>query len=154
MLQSPIMATQSDPLPPAGALLALDPGEKRVGLAVCDPLRVVAQPLRTLQSNLSGLVAAIEEQRRVRGIVGLIVGHPLREDGSRGTQAQRAETLVYHLRQRIPDLPIALVDERWSSSAADEALASASKADQRAGRDAAAAAVILQSHLDECSGRG
>jgi putative Holliday junction resolvase len=129
--------------------MALDPGEKRVGLAVCDPLRVVARPLKTLPRKLRELIAAIQEQQHEREIVGLVVGHPLREDGSRGAQAQRAETLVFHLRQHLPDLPIALVDERWSSAAADEALATASAADQRAGRDAAAAAVILQSFLDE-----
>jgi putative Holliday junction resolvase len=136
-------------LPQTGVLLALDPGEKRVGVAVCDALQVVARPLTTLFAAKAGALlealAPLIEEHEVRG---LLVGHPLLEKGSRGTQAQRAETFAHQLRQRWPDTPVQLWDERWSSAEADERLREATRQAKSLGRDAAAAAVILQDYLD------
>ncbi len=135
-------------LPREGALLAVDPGSRRVGVAVCDAGQLVARPLLTSPRALRRLLPALEELIAEHGVVGIVMGHPLREDGSPGREAQRAETLAFHLRRRWPAIPVALWDERWSSTAADAALSTAGEADRARGRDAAAAAVILQSYLD------
>jgi putative Holliday junction resolvase len=135
-------------LPREGALLAIDPGERRVGLAVCDPRQVVARPLATAPRPLRLLIPMIEKMILENEVLGLIVGHPLREDGTRGKQAQRAETLAFHLRQRFPQIPLLLWDERHSTRVAGDRLLTAPRPDQSLGLDAAAAAVILQSFLD------
>jgi putative pre-16S rRNA nuclease len=142
-----------DPLPREGVLLALDPGERRVGVAVCDATQTVARPLTTLERQpFRQLAHRLEELLAEHRAVGLVIGLPLLESGERGKQAQRAQSLAFQLRERWPDLPQALCDERWSSAEADEALERASRSEREAGRDAAAAAVILQSFLDARGG--
>jgi putative Holliday junction resolvase len=138
-------------LPSAGVLLAIDPGEKRVGIAVSDPTQTVARPVITLTRGrrLGPLLDQIVALAKENSAVGMVVGLPLLESGERGRQAQRAETLVYHLRRRLRDLPIALRDERWTSARAEEAMEGATSTEREAGRDAAAAAVLLQGLLDE-----
>lgn len=136
-------------LPVRGVLMALDPGTRRVGVAVTDPLQVTARPLTTLPgAKLGALLDALPPLLLEHEVQGLLIGHPLLEGGQRGAQAQRAETLHHLASRRWPDLPAVLWDERWSSAAADEALRMADRAVQRLGRDAVAAAVILRSFLD------
>lgn len=135
-------------LPSTGALLGIDPGEKRVGLAVCDPTQMVARPLETQSRQWKKLRATLAALIAEHQVAGIIIGLALREDGSKGKQAQRSETLAFHLRQEWPELPIAMSDERWSSTQADRALANVDRTERDRGRDAAAAAVILQAYLD------
>lgn len=140
----------------SGKLLALDVGLARIGVAVCDPLRLAARPLTVLhrQSRREDFVqlAAITRQEEV---VGVICGLPLNMNGSEGPQAQTvrkwAERCAYALRAILgKPLPIIFWDERLSTFAAQELL----NADlpwqgkHKAAEDAAAAAVILQNYLD------
>lgn len=145
------MASRSDPLPREGALLALDPGAKRVGVAVCDPTQLVARPLATAPRALKRLIPLLRGWVAEHAAVGLVVGLPLLESGARGQAAQSAEALALQLRRHLPDLPLTLWDERWSSAEADARRAVANRTERGLGRDAAAAAVILQGYLD---GRG
>ncbi|MBN1476648.1 Holliday junction resolvase RuvX [Candidatus Sumerlaeota bacterium] len=143
------MTPKRNPLPREGTLLALDPGERRVGVAVCDATQAVARPLATLERRpLRRLLRDLDGLLDEHQVTGLVIGLPLLESGERGKQAQRAQSLAFQLRERWPDLPQELWDERWSSAEADEALEQASRPEREAGRDAAAAAVILQSYLD------
>lgn len=135
-------------LPPAGRLLALDVGEKRVGVAVCDEMQTLATPLTVLQrrskaEDLERLARLAGEQR----IVGLVAGHPLNADGSAGPQAQQAERYARRVAGSLA-LPLALWDEYGSSQEAAARLAHAPKQRRRMALDAEAAAVILQSYLD------
>jgi putative Holliday junction resolvase len=129
-------------------LLGVDPGEKRVGLALSDPRQVVSRPLETVSRRWDSLRARLDAVIVEHGVVGIVVGLPLREDGTRGKQAQRSETLAFLIEKEWPEIPVTLCDERWSSDEADARLAAANQTERAAGRDAAAAAIVLQSHLD------
>lgn len=133
-----------------GKLLALDVGLARIGVAVCDPLRLAARPLqvivrRSRRADFALLAYLVQEQEAVA----LIVGLPLNMDGSEGVQAQTvrkwADRLAYALRALGALRPIIFWDERLSTFDAQQIIADA---EQHIEEDAAAAAVILQRYLD------
>jgi putative holliday junction resolvase len=133
-----------------GRVLAVDPGARRVGVAVSDPTGTIAQPLATVPvepaATLAGRLADLaREQEATR----LVVGLPRRLDGSQGPEAKAARALAAELR-RASGLPVELVDERLTSVAAERALLAggASRARRRELSDRVAAALILQSYLD------
>lgn len=137
-----------------GKLLALDVGLARIGVAVCDPLRLAARPLtvihrRSRRDDFAELAQLVQREE----VVGIICGLPLNMDGSEGPQAQTvrkwAERCVYALRAILGQtLPLIFWDERLSTFAAQELLAEQGTSKQKPAEDAAAAAVILQSYLD------
>jgi len=131
-------------------VLTVDPGSRRVGIAVSDPTGTIAQPLTALPAEpaatLAGrLLALAREQEATR----LVVGLPRRLDGSSGPEAKAARALADQLR-RDGGLEVALVDERLTSVAAERALLAggASRARRRQLSDQVAAALILQTYLD------
>lgn len=133
---------------PAGRLMALDVGDKRVGVAVCDELQTLASPLTVLErrsraEDLARLGRLATEQR----VVALVVGHPLNADGSAGGQAQQAARYAVRVATALA-LPLLLWDEYGSSQEAAARLAHASRRRRQAPLDAEAAAVILQDYLD------
>ena len=131
-------------------VLAVDPGSKRVGLAVSDPTGTIAQPLttvaaeprETLAARLAGFAREHEASR-------IVVGLPVRLDGSHGPEAAAARVLAAELR-KASRLPVELVDERLPPAAAERSLlASGMRRDKRrANIDRVAAAILLQAHLD------
>ena len=137
-------------------VLALDMGERRVGVAVSDPTGTVARPLQTLvrgsrQEDFAAIASLVAEYD-----VGLVVvGRPLSLDGTEGPQARRVIRYVEALAARLP-IRVVLWDERFTTAAAQEILRqSRGKKRRRQARsagevDAIAAAVILQSYLDSC----
>lgn len=135
-------------LPERGRLMALDVGERRVGVAVCDELRLLATPLlvmvrRSRAEDFERLQRLAEEQR----VVGLVVGHPLNADGSEGPQARRVARYARRLAAALR-LPLLLWDEYGSSMQAAGRLTEAQGRRPRKPLDAEAAAVILQDYLD------
>jgi putative Holliday junction resolvase len=134
-------------------ILALDVGERRIGVAVSDPGGSLARPLRTLKrGSRQEDFAAIAELVTEQGAGLIVVGRPLSLDGTEGPQARRvaryAEALGAHLPVRV-----ALWDERYTTMEAQEILRARSKGRRRRTRvagevDAIAAAVILQAYLD------
>ncbi len=135
-------------LPGAGRLMALDVGEKRVGVAVCDEMQTLASPLAVLErrskaEDLARLARLAAEQ----AAVGLVAGHPLNADGSAGPQARQAARYAARVAGTLA-LPLLLWDEYGSSQEAAARLAHASKRRRQAHVDAEAAAVILQDYLD------
>ncbi len=135
---------------PDGPLMAIDPGSKTIGVAVCDGERSVVTPVTTIQRvkftpDAEALLALYDE----RECAGLIVGLPLHMDGGDGRRAQSSRSFVTNL-LRVRDLPVAYQDERLSTFAASEALIEAGvrPANLKAKVDAQAAAVILESALD------
>jgi putative pre-16S rRNA nuclease len=131
-------------------VLAIDPGSKRVGIAISDPTGTIAQPLatidaeppETLASRLSDIAAQKEAKR-------IIVGLPRRMDGSHGPEAKAARELADSLR-KASGLPVELVDERLTTVAAERSLIAGGvrRDKRRATVDRVAAAILLQSHLD------
>jgi putative Holliday junction resolvase len=132
-------------------VLAVDPGAKRVGLAVSDPTGTIAQPLSTLPAEPAGTLAerlaGVARQNDVKRIV---VGLPLRMDGSHGPEARSAQELAAALR-KASRLPVELVDERLTTAAAERSLIAGGvkRATRRQTVDRVAAALLLQTHLDK-----
>ncbi len=126
-------------------ILAIDPGERRVGLAVSDPLGITAQGLTTLDLRKGELVAHLRVLLQEYDVGRIVVGHPLSLAG-RETEASRlAAALAEELRQEL-GLPVELWDERLSSAEAERTLRGT-----RAGKgavDRLAAVLILQGYLD------
>jgi putative pre-16S rRNA nuclease len=131
-------------------ILAVDPGSKRIGLALSDPTETIAQALATVPAEpAESLPARVAAVARTHAAERLIVGLPLRLDGTHGPEAAAARRLADAIR-RESGLPVELVDERLTSAAAERALiAGGVKREQRRqGIDRVAATMLLQSHLD------
>lgn len=134
-------------------ILAVDYGERRIGVALSDPLRMIATPLPTLlrKRGKRPPVQAILDIVQANGVDALVVGLPLTLEGteSEWTLEVRAfgETLA-----RRSGLPVTFVDERMSSVAAERALRGLGlpkhERERKERIDAAAAVLILQAHLD------
>ncbi len=136
-------------------MLALDVGDKRIGVAVCDPLQILASPLTVMErkgsvTDTELVCALIKEHRAERVIVGL----PRLPDGSFGTQAEKTQAFADSLAPHI-DVPIEMYDERFSTDLAEQLLRDAGRNPQqiKGMKDAAAAALILQWYLDEKAAR-
>ncbi|HEU0223287.1 MAG TPA: Holliday junction resolvase RuvX [Paracoccaceae bacterium] len=137
-------------LPEAGALMALDLGEKTIGLAVSDTRRSVASPLSTIRRTRFGADAAallgIAAERRIAAIV---IGLPRNMDGSEGPRCQSARAFARHL-ARLTEIPITFWDERLTTVAAERLLiaADASRRKRAEVIDQVAASYILQGVLE------
>jgi putative Holliday junction resolvase len=131
-------------------ILGLDVGERRIGVAVVDESVRVALPVavvdrRELPADLDAIARLVQEQ----GAEAVVVGLPISLNGSLGPQAQAVKAFAQELSDRL-SLPIEYWDERLSSVEAQQRLASAGHRGRKAKakRDAAAAAIVLQSYLD------
>jgi putative Holliday junction resolvase len=134
-----------------GRILGIDPGERRVGLAVSDPLGVTAQGLDTFDRRGGDLfehIAALVEQYRV---IAFVVGHPLSMSGRPSESSKRAEALARALEERFGH-PVTLWDERLSSAEARRTVAGTGATRRKGSIDRVAAVLILQSYLDSRSG--
>jgi putative Holliday junction resolvase len=136
-------------VPEPGRVLGLDLGEVRIGLAISDPERRIAVPLRTIRAGSPRDVDAIAQLVRELDVGLVVVGHPLRMSGEAGAHAERAEAFAETLRASL-GVPVVLHDERLSTVEAERALRAAGAKPSRRRRavDRSAAAVILQSYLD------
>ncbi len=138
-------------LAPGQRLLALDLGEKTIGMAVSDPMLTVASPVDTIRRSKFTLDAkqllGLMDERRVGG---LVIGLPVNMDGSEGPRCQSVRQFATNLLQ-IRDVNIAFWDERLSTAAVQRFLIDeADMTRKRRGEvvDKMAAAYILQGALD------
>ncbi|MDP2193903.1 MAG: Holliday junction resolvase RuvX [Alphaproteobacteria bacterium] len=129
-------------------LLALDVGEKTIGVAMCDASWTIATPYTTLQrKNLkidcNFLMAILQEH----DVVGFVMGYPLHMNGSEGESCARVQRLIQGL---SPEVPVFLWDERLSTTAVERTLLSAdtSRKKRKTVIDKMAASYILQGVLD------
>ncbi len=138
-------------------MLGLDVGDQRVGLAVSDASGTLARPLRTIMRRgtiRDVLTEVADEIQRLEAdddsLGGIVVGLPRRLDGRETEQTVRVRRFADRLRA-LTALPLAFQDERLSSREAERRLALVERDWRRRKRtlDAAAAAVILQDHLDQ-----
>jgi putative Holliday junction resolvase len=136
-------------LPPGGLLLGIDPGAKRVGLAISDARLVLATPRGAIPRGRMAAMRAALAPLLGQGVGGLVMGLPLSMDGSVGPAAQAARDFAHALSASL-GLPAALWDERLSTAAAQRALLAADVSRARRGRvvDGMAAAWVLQAALD------
>jgi len=151
------MRRPGDELPTAGRLIAIDLGRVRVGIAVSDPLQIVASPAETLAvadldqgdaMDVEGLAQRLAAFVAGQDAVGVIVGSPLGLDGAEGEAAREARAVADALRVRS-GLPVRLVDERFTSTTAERSLieSDVSRSDRRRVVDQVAASVLLQGVL-------
>lgn len=132
-------------------LIGVDPGAKTIGLALSDVLLMLASPYGSLKrGKLKANAAEIAAIARKEDAGGLVVGLPLSMDGSLGPAAQAARDWALALSD-MTGLPVAMWDERMSSSAVNRFLiteADLSRGKRAEAVDRAAAAWMLQSALD------
>ena len=137
-------------LPQTARLIGLDLGEKTIGLALSDSLRLIASARTNLRrSKFATNAAEIEQLIAMEEVGGVVIGLPLNMDGSSGPSAQAAGAFARNLAARCP-LPLLLWDERLSTAAVTRTLLSADTSRQRRREvvDKMAAAYILQGALD------
>lgn len=133
-----------------GRILAVDPGEKRIGLAVSDPTQTIASPLMVLNSqSLKKDALAILKTAEDQGAVLIIIGQPLHWDGSESAQSEGSGRLA-ELLQEVGSLPVELADEYGTTQAARETrLKMNVSREKRSGHlDDLAATILLQNYLD------
>jgi putative Holliday junction resolvase len=133
-------------------VLGIDHGEARIGLAITDPVGIMAHPLETIQVKTTDPIDRIIDLVRERQIKQLVLGLPLRMDGSEGTAAEKIRAFGIELAERI-DLPLHYIDESLTTVAAAEKLHQAGKNAQKQKSliDQAAAVEILTNWLDQHS---
>jgi len=131
-------------------LMGIDPGKKRIGVAISDENKIVATPYTTIiKENYTGLVNEIKKIVDENQIEGIVIGNPINMDGSQGPSSQAAKDLAKNLSKDITK-NITLWDERLSSQGAfrlsDELLVNSSKKVKKL--DQNSAQFILQGLLD------
>ncbi|NOX81673.1 MAG: Holliday junction resolvase RuvX [Alphaproteobacteria bacterium] len=137
-----------------GALLGLDLGEKTIGVAVCDPARMVATPVETIRrKKFTPDAERLASLAGERNVVGLILGLPLNMDGTEGPRVQSVRSFARNLARTLP-LPVAFWDERMSTMAMQRDLIAldTSRAKRAEKIDAMAATFILQGAIDRIRG--
>ncbi len=136
-----------------GRILAIDYGTKRVGLAVTDPLKIIATPLTTIHSK--DLIAYLKSYNEKEGIETFVVGMPKKLSNEDTDITQMVRNFVKHLQRTFPDHKVATVDERYTSKMAfDSMIAGGVKKKARRNKetiDKISATIILQSFLDQGS---
>jgi putative Holliday junction resolvase len=131
---------------PRGRVLAIDPGQRRVGLAVSDPERRVAHGLATFESEHGrSFIDHLRELLQAYEVRCIVVGQPLTMRGRVGAAAARSGRLARRLRREL-GIDVELWDERLTT-AQGERLLRGQRA-PRGARDRIAATLILQSYLD------
>jgi putative holliday junction resolvase len=134
-------------------IMAIDYGEKRIGIAVTDPLNMFAYPLTTLLND-SKFWSNFTKLLTEYNVVKIVLGYPLKESGEESTSTKLVQKFNEELSKRV-SLPIELVDERYSSDIAKQRIiASVSSKQKRRDKslvDKNAAAVILEDFLNSSS---
>jgi putative Holliday junction resolvase len=134
-----------------GRILAIDYGEKRIGIAQTDPLNMFAQPLTTVFSNQ--FETWLKSYLINDSISAFIVGMPKRLSGEDTHSTQRVRDFIQWLQQQHPDIPVHTIDERYSSKEAQHQIIQMGKTKlQRRDKgliDTVAATLILQTYLQQ-----
>lgn len=130
-------------------VLALDVGDKRIGVAISDPSQVLARSLKVIQRSRQQDFAAVARLVEKYEVERVVVGYPRSLDGAVGEQAKKVERYVASLAEALT-VPVLLWDERLSTVSAERLMREAGLRGKKKWErvDAVAAAVILQDYLD------
>jgi putative Holliday junction resolvase len=133
------------------AVLGIDLGKKRIGLAISDPDERIALPAGMIESRgRSADVATIGRLARERGVTEIVVGLPLHMSGRAGPEAEAARAFASAL-ESAAGIPVATLDERWSTVAAERTLRETGRSRRRRTPgevDALAATLLLRTFLE------
>lgn len=132
-------------------VLAIDLGTKRTGLAVTDPLKMLANPLETIET--SQLIEYIKSYSTKEEVDTLVLGLPIRLNGQDNEMTPKVMAMKSQLEKNFPDKKIELIDERFTSKMAMQSMIAmgSKKKDRReksGNLDKVSAAIILQSYLE------
>ena len=135
-----------------GRIVSLDIGTKTIGIAVSDPLGIIATPLGTVRRGqaIADDIAALRELLKDHEIARFVIGWPLRSDGTESENLPIVRGFEKRLMKEFPGIAVEHENELLSTRTARERISHDPKgrADKQSGRlDAAAAAVILESYL-------
>ena len=135
--------------------LGIDHGDARIGVAATDDFGILAHPVETIDQSKGVAIERIARLVELRHIRTLVVGLPVRLDGSEGSSAAKVRAFAEQLRLRLPELPLIFVDETLTTSSAAAKLRAAGRnaRQQKAVIDQAAAVEILNLWMEE-SGYG
>jgi len=134
-------------------ILGIDFGEKRIGLAVSDPLRITAQMLPTFKiRNPDEIFLEVAQIILEKNVTEIVVGMPLRLKGDKGITAQKVDEFIQKLKEKF-QLPVHAWDERFTSVIAERTIREIGKPPSRnkAKVDQISAVLILQAYLDHLS---
>lgn len=134
-----------------GRILAIDYGKKRTGIAVTDPLKLIANGLTTVASP--GLLAFLKEYLSKESVETFVVGKPVTLLNEPSENWKRVEPFVNLLRKQFPQIPVVLIDERFTSAIAMRAMIDGGvKKKERQNKalvDEVSAVIILQSYMED-----
>lgn len=144
----PINSQQSTSPHPA---LGIDYGDARIGIAATDDFGILAHPVETIDVSKGDPVERIALLATMRKIQTLVVGLPVRMDGSEGTSAAKVRAFAEKIRERLPAIPLLFIDETLTTSTAAAKLREAGRnaKKQKSVIDQAAAVEILNSWMGE-----
>lgn len=132
-----------------GRILGIDYGRKRTGLAVTDPLQIVAGNLATVPTHT--LLQFIKDYVAAEGVDRIVIGLPTQLNGQPSESMKYITPFVKRLHSELPDLPVVMYDERFTSTMAHRAMIDGGmkKGDRRdkSRVDAIAATIILNDYL-------
>jgi putative Holliday junction resolvase len=130
--------------------LGIDYGDARIGIAATDDFGILAHPVETIDQAKGDAIERIASIVGMRKIHTLVVGLPLRMDGSEGDSAAKVRTFAEKISRRIPDVPLVFVDETLTTTAASAKLREAGKKakQQKSLIDQAAAVEILNTWME------
>src|SRR6476646_6242061 len=134
-------------------ILALDHGTKRIGVAISDELKMIAQPLEFIPAEpFAKFLERLKDILREREVEMILIGLPRNMDGSYGPAALKVQEFVAALRDAIT-IPIQTWDERLTSAQAQRFLIQGGvrRKERKEKVDKTAAAILLQSYLDSLS---
>lgn len=139
--------TENTPHPALG----IDHGDARIGIAATDDFGILAHPVETIDLHRVDPIERIAQLAEMRRIRTLVLGLPVRMDGSEGTSAAKVREFADFLRARLPALPLVFVDETLTTSSAATKLRAAGRnaRQQKAIIDQAAAVEILNLWMEE-----
>lgn len=131
--------------------LGIDHGDARIGIAATDDFGILAHPVETIDRSKVDPVSRIADLVERRQIRTLVVGLPVRMDGSEGESAAKVRSFAARLRERLPAIPLVFVDESLTTSAASAKLREAGRKakHQKAVIDQAAAVEILNAWMGD-----
>jgi putative Holliday junction resolvase len=132
--------------------LGIDHGDARIGIAATDEFGILAHPVETIDRSRTDALERIAHLAKLRGIRTLVLGLPLRMDGSEGTSAAKVRAFASLLMARIPGIPLVFVDESLSTTNASAKLREAGRKthQQKTLIDQAAAVEILNTWMGDC----
>ena len=131
--------------------LGIDHGDARIGIAATDDFGILAHPVETINVSKGDAIDRIARLTEIRKINTLVVGLPLRMDGSEGSSAAKVRAFAAQLHERLPGIPLVFVDETLTTSTAAAKLRAAGRnaKQQKAIIDQVAAVEILNLWMGE-----